>query len=260
MSASVYELSYKADSESTDRLDVFIANNIEALTRSAVQKLIKSGKVSVNSSSVRANYLLHAGDIIVIRIPPPEPTDIIAEDIPLDVVYEDTDLVVINKARGMTVHPAPGHSSGTLVNAVLGRCDELSGIGGVERPGIVHRLDKDTSGLLVVAKTDKAHLGLASQIQNRTAHRSYYAVIWGNPKFENAEVDAPIGRHPKDRQRMAVITETNRYTSREALTKLHVIERYKGFSFLEAELQTGRTHQIRVHVSYIGHPVVGDPL
>ena len=260
MNLPVYEITYNEETGASERLDVFVAAAVEDLTRSGAQKLIKSGKITVNGNIEKANYPLRVGDVVAVRIPPPEPTDIIAEDIPLDVVYEDSDLIVINKARGMTVHPAPGHGSGTLVNAVLGRCEELSGVGGVERPGIVHRIDKDTSGLLVVAKTDKAHLGLAEQIQTRYAHRSYYALVWGAPKFEEAEVDAPIGRHPKDRQKMAVITETERYTSREAITHLHVIERFTGFALLEATLQTGSTHQIRVHVSFIGLPVVGDPV
>ncbi len=194
-----------------------------------------------------------------VTVPPPEPTDILPEDIPLEVVYEDDQIIVINKPKGMTVHPAPGSRTGTLVNAVVAYTDDLSGIGGVERPGIVHRLDKDTSGLLVVAKTDVAHASLQAQIQARTAERRYLALVWGATKFNEAVVDAPIGRHPTDRQKQAVIKDTDRYTAREAITHLKVMERFEGFTLLEAKLDTGRTHQIRVHCSFIGHPVVGDP-
>lgn len=258
MQSPVNEFIYQSDQGNPNRLDQYVAHIMPDLTRSSAQKLIKSEFVLVNGSKAKPSLILQPGDIVRVIVPPAESTDIVAEDIPLDVVFEDEHLLVINKPKGMTVHPACGHSSGTLVNAVLGMVDELSGVGGVERPGIVHRLDKDTSGLLVVAKTDKAHVSLQEQIQNRTVSRRYYALVWGNPKFEEAEVDAPIGRNPNDRQKMAVITDTSRYTARKALTRLMVLENFKGFAFLEAALHTGRTHQIRVHCSFIGHPVVGD--
>lgn len=241
------------------RLDVYVAERMPDLSRSLVQKLISTGNVTVNSASSRSSVKLQPGDKIHITVPPPAPTEIRAQEIPLDVVYEDDQIIVINKPKGMTVHPAPGSQEGTLVNAILAYSDDLSGVGGVERPGIVHRLDKDTSGLLVVAKTDLAHASLQSQIQARMAERRYMALVWGETKFNEAVVDAPIGRHPTDRQKQAVIKDTTRYTAREAITHLRVIERFRGFTLLEAKLDTGRTHQIRVHCSFIGHPVVGDP-
>ncbi len=242
------------------RLDAYLALRLADVSRSNIQKLISSGHVLVNALAQRASYKVQPGDRISVTIPPPEPMSVGAEDIPLDIVYEDAQIIVINKAKGMTVHPAPGSKHGTLVNAILAHSTDLSGIGGVERPGIVHRLDKDTSGLLVVAKTDLAHCALQQQIQNRTAERRYNALVWGETQFNEAVVDAPIGRHPTDRQKMAVIKDTERHTAREAITHLAVIERYKGFTLLEAKLDTGRTHQIRVHCSFIGHPVVGDPV
>ncbi len=242
------------------RLDIYVAEQMPELSRSLVQKLIGSGHVLVNGAVARASYKLQAGDVAGVVVPPAERTEIAPEDIPLDIVYEDDQIMVINKAKGMTVHPAPGSKHGTLVNAILSHCDDLSGIGGVERPGIVHRLDKDTSGLLVVAKTDIAHASLQQQIQERSAQRRYYALVWGATKFNEAVVDAPLGRHPSDRQKMAVIKETERYTSRVAITHLKVLERFDNFTLLEAKLETGRTHQIRVHCTFIGHPVVGDPV
>lgn len=242
------------------RLDIYVAEQIPDLSRSLVQKLIGSGHVLVNGAVTHASYKLQAGDVVGVIVPAAEPTEIVAEDIPLDIVYEDDQIMVINKAKGMTVHPAPGSKHGTLVNAILAHCDDLSGIGGVERPGIVHRLDKDTSGLLVVAKTDAAHASLQMQIQERAAERRYYALVWGATKFNEAVVDAPIGRHPSDRQKMTVIKETERYTSRVAITHLKALERFDNFTLLEAKLETGRTHQIRVHCAFICHPVVGDPV
>lgn len=253
----IHELAVSEDSHG--RLDAYVASAL-GVSRSLVQKLIESGRVTVNETVQRASCKVQPGDRVHVEIPPPEPSDLAPEEIPLDVVYEDDSILVINKPKGMTVHPAPGSPHGTLVNAVLAHSDELSGVGGVERPGIVHRLDKDTSGLLVVAKTDQAHLGLQQQIQKRTAERRYLALVWGQPKFEEAVVDAPIGRHPSDRKRMAVIRDTDRYTSRVAITRLKVLERLGPFTLLEARLDTGRTHQIRVHCSFVGHPVVGDPV
>ncbi len=241
------------------RLDVYVSEQLPDLSRSLVQKLIADGHVTVNSVVQRASYKVQRGDMIEVVVAPPQPTDITAEQIPLDIVFEDDQIIVINKPKGMTVHPAPGSAHGTLVNAILAHSNDLSGVGGVERPGIVHRLDKDTSGLLVVAKTDQAHRSLQEQIQSRTAERRYIALLWGETRFNEAVVEAPIGRHPSDRQKMAVIKDTSRHTAREALTRLTVLERFRGFTLLEAKLDTGRTHQIRVHCSFIGHPVVGDP-
>jgi len=269
-------------SDAGTRLDIFVASAfakasadksairpvavedsaIPELSRSAVQRLIEDGHILVDGRTYRAGHKLSGGEIVQVTIPPPEPTDIRPERIPLDIIYEDSDIAVVNKPRGMTVHPAPGSPSHTLVNAILAHCKDLSGVGGVERPGIVHRLDKDTSGLLVVAKNDAAHLALQSQIQKRTMKRRYLAVVHGETKFTDAEIDAPIGRHPTDRKRMAVIeyAQDRGLKARRAITHLHVLERFREFTFLEARLETGRTHQIRVHISYIGHPVVGDPV
>lgn len=243
---------------SGERLDAFVASQIPDLSRSAVGRLIDEGCITVNGASVKPSYKLKAGDEVYVEVPPAVETDICAEEIPLDIVYDDSDIVVINKARGMTTHPAPGAPDGTLVNALLACVTDLSGVGGVQRPGIVHRLDKDTSGLIVVAKNDAAHVNLQDQIQKRTASRKYLAVVWGDTKFEKAVVDAPIGRHPSDRKKMAIVTDESR--SRTAVTDVTVVERLDGFTLLEAALRTGRTHQIRVHCSYIGHPVVGDPV
>lgn len=241
------------------RLDVYLAGQMPDLSRSLIQKLISKAYVTVDSVTAKAGHKVQPGETVSVTVPPPEPTDISPEEIPLDVVYEDNHILVINKPKGLTVHPAPGSRTGTLVNAIVAYSDDLSGIGGVERPGIVHRLDKDTSGLLVIAKTDLAHASLQAQIQARTAERRYLALVWGVTKFNEAVVDAPIGRHPTDRQKQAVIKDTTRYTAREAVTHLKVLERFEGFTLLEAKLDTGRTHQIRVHCSFIGHPVVGDP-
>lgn len=237
------------------RVDVFLADELDDLTRSHIQKLIGEGRLTVNGQPVKANYKVKAGDTLRLLVPPPIDLNVRPENIPLDIRYEDEDLVVVNKPRGMVVHPAAGNYSGTLVNALLYHCRNLSGINGVMRPGIVHRLDKDTSGLLVVAKNDKAHLSLANQIKNRTVNRRYIALVHGNITTERGTVDAPIGRHPVRRKEMAVIEG-----GRHAVTHFAVLERFAAYTLVEAKLETGRTHQIRVHMAYISHPVVGDPV
>ncbi len=239
------------------RTDSFIAEKIDGLSRSAAGKLISDGSVSVNGKTVSKNYRLKAGDLISVSIPEPKEYEILPEDIPLEIAYEDNDLLVVNKPKGMVVHPAAGHYSGTLVNALMFHCrDSLSGINGVLRPGIVHRIDKDTSGLLIVAKNDFSHRILAEQIKEHSFTRKYQAVVYGNFRNDEGTVDAPIGRHPSDRKKMTV-TMSN---SRPAVTHYRVIGRYSGFTHLELTLETGRTHQIRVHMAHIGHPVAGDPV
>ena len=244
------------DGENSDlRLDKYLASQLEDFTRSAVSKLIEGGQVKVNEKTASKNYKCKAGDRVVIEIPDPVELDVTAENIPLDIVYEDSDLLVVNKPKGMVVHPAAGNYSGTLVNALLYHCkDSLSGINGVIRPGIVHRIDKDTSGLLIVAKNDTAHLDLAQQIKEHSFHRAYQAVAYGNFKEDNGTVNQPIGRHPKDRKKMAVTFKN----SKNAVTHYEVISRYEKFTHIRCVLETGRTHQIRVHMAYIGHPLAGD--
>ena len=247
------------------RLDVFVAAALPGATRAEAQRLIDlppdvSEGVRVNGRREKPNYRLRVGDIVTAHRPAALPATVQPEAIPLTIVYEDADLLVIDKARGMVVHPAPGAESGTLVNAVLAHAADLSGIGGEQRPGIVHRLDKDTGGLIMVAKNDAAHRNLQGQIEARTAVRRYLALVWGVPTFRDATVDAPIGRHPTDRKKMAVVTDPRR-TARAARTSLAVKEVFRGtFALVEAKLDTGRTHQIRVHCAYIHHPVVGDPV
>ncbi len=241
------------------RLDVFLALHEPTISRSAFERLITEGFVTINGLPTRPARKVRAGDVISYSIPPPQPATIKAQKIPLDIVYEDPDIIVVNKPKGMVTHPAAGRREGTLVNALLAHCKGLAEVGGVERPGIVHRLDKDTSGLMVVAKNDMAYHSLQKQIQARTAIRKYLALVWGDPKFEKAVVDAPIGRHPTNRKKMAVI-ESSTLRSRVAITDLSVVERFELFTLLEASLRTGRTHQVRVHSAYIGHPIVGDPV
>ena len=237
------------------RLDKFIADSGIELSRSAAVSLIDSGGVTVNGKAENKKYKLAIGDEVLIRIPEPVPYEAKAEDIPLDIVYEDSDLLVVNKPKGMVVHPAAGNYEGTLVNALLFHCgDSLSGINGVLRPGIVHRIDKDTSGLLIVAKNDYAHKLLAEQIKEHSFTREYEAVVFGNLKDESGTVDAPIGRHPVDRKKMC-ITQKN---SKNAVTHYRVLERLKGYTYIQCKLETGRTHQIRVHMASLGHPVAGD--
>lgn len=249
-----------SDDDKGARLDAYLTSLVPDLSRSAVQRLVEEGCVTVDGAPAKVGLKLKQGQVVSYIIPAVKPAEAQAEEIPLDIVYEDEDLIVINKPKDLVVHPAPGSPAGTLVNALLAHCKGLSAVGGVERPGIVHRLDKDTSGLMVVAKNDKTHHELQRQIQARTAERKYLALIWGNPKFEEAIVDAPIGRHPSDRQKMAVIPDPERHRAREAQTNLRVQERFGPFTLIEAKLQTGRTHQVRVHLAYAGHPVVGDPV
>ncbi|MCL2360799.1 MAG: RluA family pseudouridine synthase [Defluviitaleaceae bacterium] len=249
-----------ADAYNDARIDVFLSENIDGLSRNTAQRIISEGHVTINNRGITKNTRLKTGDEVVCITPSPTPSEAEAEAIPLDIVYEDADIIVINKPQRMVVHPAAGHHSGTLVNALLHHCgDSLSGIGGAQRPGIVHRLDKDTSGLIVVAKNDAAHSSLTNQLANREIGRIYQAICLGNIKKDSQDVNVPIGRHPQDRKKMAPITHEKR-KSREALTHISVLERMPRFTLIEAKLHTGRTHQIRVHLSYMGHPVLGDLL
>ena len=240
------------DEEEGERLDRFLADRCDALSRNRIQKLIEEGSVRVGGEPRRASYRVRAGDRVDITIPSPRGIDLLPEEIPLTVPYEDGDLLVVDKAAGMIVHPAPGCRNGTLVNALLHRCRDLSGINGALRPGIVHRLDRDTTGLMVVAKNDRAHRHLAAQIEARTLSRGYTAIVWGDPGA--GRIEAPIARNPRDRVKMAVREE-----GRRAVTHFRTCEKFALLSLIRVELETGRTHQIRVHLQHTGHPVFGDP-
>ena len=237
------------------RIDTWLAARVEGLTRSAAAKLLESGGVAVNGVSAAKNYRLTGGETVEVTRPEVEEIAVEPQDIPLDVVYEDQDVIVVNKPVGLVVHPAPGHPDGTLVNALLHHCgDSLSGIGGEKRPGIVHRIDRDTSGLIIAAKNDAAHLALSAQLSDHTLARTYECLVMGNLRQDSGTVDAPIGRHPSDRKKMAVEPRNGR----RAVTHWEVIARYNGVTHVRCRLETGRTHQIRVHMAYIGHPILGD--
>lgn len=237
------------------RLDKVLTQELTATSRTLVQQYIQGGYVKVNGSVSKASYKVEQGDCVSVIIPEPEITDILPEDIPLDIVYEDQDVIVVNKPSGMIVHPSVGIYTGTLVNALLYHCHDLSGINGVTRPGIVHRIDKETSGLLMVAKNDMAHQSLSQQLQDHSVTRRYFALVHGLIPHEFGRIEAPIGRDPNDRQRM-ICTNKN---AKDAVTNFKVIERFKEMTLVECRLETGRTHQIRVHMQYIGYPVYGDP-
>lgn len=241
--------------KNSGRIDKYLTLQLETMSRSKVQNLIADGFVLVNDAPIKANYKLEIGDKIAVYVPEPEAVDVEAEDLPIDIIYEDQDIVLVNKAQGMVVHPGAGNPKGTLVNALLYHIKDLSGINGEIRPGIVHRLDKDTSGILIVAKNDEAHVKLSEQLQDRSVKRKYYALVHGVLPHEHGTIDAPIGRDPKDRQKFTVIRE-----GKEAISHFKVLERFKDYSLLEVSLETGRTHQIRVHLNYIEHPVAGDKI
>ena len=245
----------RASEESKNqRLDAFLASSLDGLTRSQATRLIESGEVAVDGRAVSKSYKLAGGEDIAVTLPEPEPVEAVPQDIPLDVVYEDADVIVVNKPSGMVVHPAPGHPDGTLVNALLYHCaGTLSGVGGALRPGIVHRIDRDTSGLIIAAKNDAAHQYLSAQLADHTLARTYECIVVGALREDRGTVDAPIARHPTDRKRMAVVAG-----GREAVTHWEVIARYPGYTHVRCRLETGRTHQIRVHMAYIGHPILGD--
>ena len=245
----------RASEESKNqRLDAFLASSLDGLTRSQATRLIESGEVAVDGKPVSKSYKLAGGEDIAVTLPEPEPVEAVPQDIPLDVVYEDADVIVVNKPSGMVVHPAPGHPDGTLVNALLYHCaGTLSGIGGALRPGIVHRIDRDTSGLIIAAKNDAAHQYLSAQLADHTLARTYECIVVGALREDRGTVNAPIARHPTDRTRMAVVAG-----GREAVTHWEVIARYPGYTHVRCRLETGRTHQIRVHMAYIGHPILGD--
>ena len=244
-----------SDGQSGIRIDRYLSEMNEELSRSYIQKLLKEQKITVNGSTVKANYKVQEGDEISVAVPDIKEPDILPEDIPLDILYEDDDVLIVNKPKGMVVHPSAGHTSGTLVNAIMFHCkDNLSGINGVLRPGIVHRIDKDTTGALLVCKNDNAHRNLAEQLKEHSIRRRYRAIVAGVLKEDEGTIEGPIGRHPIDRKKMAV----NYKNGKDAVTHYKVLERFGDYTYIQCELETGRTHQIRVHMASIGHPLVGD--
>ena len=243
-----------AETDAGTRLDAWLAANLKATTRSGAVKLIEGGSVTVEGKLPSKKDKLRGGETVEVTLPEAEEVDLLPQDIPLDIVYEDADVIVVNKPKGLVVHPAPGHPDGTLVNALLHHCgDSLSGIGGEKRPGIVHRIDRDTSGLMIAAKNDAAHVSLSAQLQDHTLSRVYRCIVTGNLRADSGTVDAPIGRHPIDRKKMAVVAG-----GRRAVTHWRVLERFQGYTYVECRLETGRTHQIRVHMAHTGHPILGD--
>ena len=246
---------FTVENQEGDRIDRYLSEELEDRSRSYIQKLIKEQYVKVNEKPVKANYRLSLGDMVEIDFPEAKEPDIVPEDIPMDILYEDQDIIMINKPKQMVVHPAPGHYSGTLVNALMYHCgDELSGINGTMRPGIVHRIDMDTTGSLVVCKNDMAHQSLSAQLKEHSIRRIYVAIVHGNIKEDSGTVNAPIGRHPTERKKMS----THCKNGREAITHYQVLERFGDYTYIQCELETGRTHQIRVHMASIGHPLLGD--
>ncbi|MFB2771800.1 RluA family pseudouridine synthase [Pelatocladus sp. BLCC-F211] len=245
--------------EPGERLDRYLTEQLTDLSRSRIQQLIEQGQIQLNSKVCTSKKItVRLGDRITVTIPPAEPLELTAEDIPLDILYEDDHILILNKTAGLVVHPAPGHPDGTLVNAILAHCPNLPGIGGVQRPGIVHRLDKDTTGAIAIAKTEFAHQHLQAQLKAKTAQREYLGVIYGVPKTESGTVDLPIGRHPVDRKKMAVVSTEK--GGRPAVTHWRILERLGNYTLMHFQLETGRTHQIRVHSAHMGHPIVGDPV
>ena len=246
---------FQIETENGERIDKYLSNEMSGFSRSYIQKLMKDGHVYVNGKAVKANYKLAYDDMITVEIPDLVEPDIVPENIPLDILYEDDDILIVNKPKGMVVHPAAGHYSGTLVNALLYHCGEsLSGINGVMRPGIVHRIDMDTTGSLLVCKNDQAHQKLAEQLKVHSIKRVYHAIVCGNLKEDSGTIDAPIGRHPVDRKKMSI----NYQNGREAVTHYQVLERFGDYTYISCRLETGRTHQIRVHMASIRHPLLGD--
>ena len=250
------EFTYEIGVENAgERIDKFLSGELSELSRSYIQKLLKEGMVTLGGKALKANYRLREKDEIEIKIPPAMEPDILPENIPLDILYEDSDVLVVNKPKGMVVHPGAGHYSGTLVNALLYHCgDSLSGINGVMRPGIVHRIDRDTTGSLLVCKNDLAHRSIAEQLKVHSITRKYRAIVYGNLKEDEGTIDAPIGRHPVERKKMAI----NYKNGKEAVTHYRVLERFRNYTYIECQLETGRTHQIRVHLSSLHHPLLGD--